>query len=47
MIGRKIVDRVDELLHAPDLPNNRYPRSPPGLRIDTCRRSTMGAVLNV
>ncbi|KAI9566828.1 hypothetical protein HD554DRAFT_1066354 [Boletus coccyginus] len=42
MIGRKIVDRVDELLHAPEL-NFRLP---PPLRIDTGRRLTTGTALN-
>jgi hypothetical protein len=46
MIGRKIVDRVDELLHAPEHPNNCYLQPPP-LRIDTSRRLTTGMVLNV
>lgn len=46
MIGRKIVDRVDELLDAPQPPNNRYLQPPP-LRIDTGRRRTTGAVPNV
>lgn len=46
MIGRKIVDRVDEPLHAPELPNNCYLQPPP-LRIDTGRRLGAGTVLSV
>jgi len=46
MIGRKIVDRVDELLHATELPNKNY-RQPPPLRIDTGRRLATGTALNV
>lgn len=46
MTGRKIVDRVDELLHAPEPPNNRSLHPPP-LRIDTGRRLTRGSDLNV
>lgn len=46
MIGRKIVDRVDELLDVPEPPNNRYLQPPP-LRIETGRRLTAGTVLNV
>ncbi|KAG8212961.1 hypothetical protein J3R82DRAFT_11327 [Butyriboletus roseoflavus] len=45
MIGRKIVDRVDQLLHAPELSDNRSLQPPP-LRIDTGRcRLTGGTAL--
>ena len=46
MIGRKIVDRVDEAVHAPEHPNTRY-LEPPPLRIDPGRRLTAGMVFNV
>lgn len=46
MIGRKIVDRVDELLHAPEPTNNGYLQPPP-LRIDTSRHLTQGMVFSV
>lgn len=46
MIGRKIVDRVDQVLDAPEHRNNCYLQPPP-LRIDAGRRLTAGMVLNV
>ena len=46
MIGRKIIDRVDDLLDASEPPNKRYLQPLP-LRVDTRRRLTAGTVPNV
>jgi len=42
MIGRKTVDRVDEVVHAPDHPNSRYLEP----QIDPGQRLTAGMVFN-